>query len=45
MPRVLPPQIVLNLPEFTGKGLSEFRDSFGWCLRMTGQTQIKNFLN
>ena len=31
-------KIVVNLPEFTGKDLSEFEQSFGQFLRMTGQT-------
>ena len=31
-------KIVLNLPEFTGKDLSEFADNFGRFLRVTGQT-------
>ena len=31
-------QIVVNLPEFAGKSLSEFRESFGRVLRMTVQT-------
>ena len=31
-------KIVLNLPEFTGKDLSEFAKNFGRFLRMTGQT-------
>ena len=31
-------QIVVNLPEFTWKDLSEFAESFGRFLRMTGQT-------
>ena len=31
-------KIVVNLPEFTGKDLSEFAESFGRFLRMTGQT-------
>ena len=30
--------IVVNLPEFTGKDLSEFAENFGRFLRMTGQT-------
>ena len=30
-------KIVVNLPEFTGKDLSEFAESFGRFLRMTGQ--------
>ena len=29
---------MLNLPEFTGKDLSDFAENFGWFLRMTGQT-------
>ena len=28
---------MLNLPEFTGKDLSEFAENFGRFLRMTGQ--------
>ena len=31
-------KIVLNLPEFTGKDLSEFAENSGRFLRMTGQT-------
>ena len=31
-------KIVVNLPEFTGKDLSEFAEYFGQFLRMTGQT-------
>ena len=31
-------KIVLNLPEFTGKDLSEFAENFGRFLRLTGQT-------
>ena len=31
-------KIVMNLPEFTGKDLSEFAENFGRFLRMTGQT-------
>ena len=31
-------KIVVNLPEFPGKDLSEFAESFGRFLRMTGQT-------
>ena len=31
-------KIVVNLPEFTGKDLSEFAENFGRFLRMTGQT-------
>ena len=29
----------MNLPEFTGKDLSEFAENFGRFLRLTGQTQ------
>ena len=32
-------KIVVNLPEFTGKDLSEFAENFGRFLRLTGQTQ------
>ena len=32
-------KIVVNLPEFTGKDLSEFAENFGQFLRMTGQTR------
>ena len=31
-------RIVVNLPEFTGKDLSEFAEYFGKLLRMTGET-------
>ena len=31
-------KVVVNLPEFTGKDLSEFAENFGRFLRMTGQT-------
>ena len=31
-------KIVVNLPEFTGKVLSEFAENFGRFLRLTGQT-------
>ena len=31
-------KIVVNLPEFTGKDLSEFAESFGQFLQLTGQT-------
>ena len=31
-------KIVVNLPEFTGKDLSEFAENFGQFLRLTGQT-------
>ena len=31
-------KIVVNLAEFTGKDLSEFAESFGWFMGMTGQT-------
>ena len=33
-------KIVVNLPEFTGKDLSEFAENFGPFLRMTGQTHV-----
>ena len=33
------PKIVVNLPEFTGKDLSEFAENFGPFLRLTGQTE------
>ena len=32
-------KIVVNLPEFTGKDLSEFAENFGRYLRMTSQTR------
>ena len=32
-------KIVVNLPEFTGKDLSEFAENFGRFLRMNGQTR------
>ena len=32
-------KMVVNLPEFTGKDLSEFAENFGRFLRLTGQTQ------
>ena len=32
-------KIVMNLPEFTRKDLSEFAENFGWVLRMTVQTR------
>ena len=32
-------KILVNLPEFTGKDLSEFAENFGRFLRMTGQTR------
>ena len=32
-------KIVVNLPEFTGKDLSEFAENFGRFLRMTGHTR------
>ena len=32
-------KIVVNLPEFTGKDLSDFAENFGRFLRMTGQTR------
>ena len=31
-------KIVMNLPEYTGKDLSEFAENFGQFLRLTGQT-------
>ena len=31
-------KIMVNLPEFTGKGLGEFAENFGRFLRMNGQT-------
>ena len=31
-------KIVVNLPEFTGKDISESAENFGLFLRMTGQT-------
>ena len=31
-------KFVVNLPEFTGKDLSEFAENFGWFLQLTGQT-------
>ena len=34
-------KIVVNLPEFTGKDLSEFAEKFGRFLRMTGQTRSR----
>ena len=33
-------KIVVNLPEFPGKDLSEFAENFGRFLRMTGQTVL-----
>ena len=33
-------KIVVNLPEFTSKDLSEFAENFGRFLRMTGQTHV-----
>ena len=33
-------KVVVNLPEFTGKDLSEFAENFGRFLRMTGQTRV-----
>ena len=33
-------KIVVNLPEFTGKDLSGFAESFARFLRMTGQTHV-----
>ena len=37
-------KIVVNLPEFTGKDLSEFAENFGRFLRMTGQTHASGRL-
>ena len=34
-------KIVVNLPEFIGKDLSEVAENFGWFLRMTGQTRAR----
>ena len=34
-------KIVVNLPEFTGKDLSEFAENFGRFLRLTGQTHAR----
>ena len=38
-------KIVVNLPEFTGKDLSEFAENFGRFLRMTGQTHASGRVN
>ena len=35
----------MNLPEFTGEDLSEFAESFGRFLRMTGQTHASRRVN
>ena len=35
---IAPSKIVVNLPEFTGKDLSQFAENFGRFLRLTGQT-------
>ena len=37
-------KIVVNLPEFTGKDLSEFAENFGRFLRMTGQTHASGLV-
>ena len=37
-------KIVVNLPEFTGKDLSEFAENFGRFLRLTGQTHASGQL-
>ena len=34
-------KIVVNLPEFTGKDLSEFAENFGRFLRLTGKTHAR----
>ena len=36
---IAPSKIMVNLPEFKGKDLSKFAESFGRFLRMTGQTR------
>ena len=36
-------KIVVNLPEFTGKDLSEFAENFGRFLRLTGQTHASGW--
>ena len=38
-------KIVVKLPEFTGKDLSEFTESFSRFLRMTGQTHASGRVN
>ena len=37
-------KIVVNLPEFTGKNLSEFAENFGHCLRLNGQTHASGWV-
>ena len=37
-------KIVVTLPEFTGKRLSEFAENFGRFLRMTGQTHSSGWM-
>ena len=37
-------KIAMNLPEFTGKVLSEFAENFGRFLRMTGQTHASGWV-
>ena len=37
-------KIVVNLPEFTGKDLSEFAENFSRFLRMTGQTHASGLV-
>ena len=37
-------KMVVNLPEFTGKDLSEFAENFGRFLRMTGQSRASGRL-
>ena len=37
-------KIVVNLPEFTGRDLSEFAENFGQFLRWTGQTHASGLL-
>ena len=38
-------KIVVNLPRFTGKDLSEFTENLGRLLRMTGQTHASGWVN
>ena len=37
-------KIVVNLPEFTGKDLSEFAENFGRFLRLTGQSHASGWV-
>ena len=37
-------KVVVNLPEFTGKDLSEFAENFGRFLRLTGQTHASGWV-